>query len=151
MRRRAVVLWLLVSIMLGVAAWAGMAACKSACRARCAVALLELRPSRYGGQGVFATRAIPKNAVIEKCPYLKVKPDTHGIKDYVFQHSDGTHHMLVLGYGGMYNHSQDPNAMYAEKGDTMVYYATRDIPAHAEITISYGGEWWDTRTKSMIQ
>jgi len=145
MRRALALLALLFLVMIVV--WSGARVARSVCRAQC---LLELRPSRYGGQGVFATRPLRKGEVIEKCPYLKVKPDTHGIRDYVFEHSDGKHHMLVLGYGGMYNHSKQPNATYEENGDTMVYYATRDIPKNAEITISYGSGWWDTRTKSMI-
>lgn len=142
-RRAIAILAVLVLVLAAVCVVWGT----KACRARC---LLELRSSRYGGRGVFATRPVRKGAVLERCPYLKVKPGTHGIGDYVFEHSDGKHHMLVLGYGGMYNHSSRPNASYVEDGDMMVYYAMQNIPENAEITISYGGDWWDTRTKSMI-
>ena len=48
---------------------------------------------------------------------------------------------LALGYGSIYNHSETPNAAYEmEMPDIMVFRAKIDIPAGAEILISYHGQ-----------
>jgi SET domain-containing protein len=53
----------------------------------------------------------------------------------------------MLGYGSLYNHSDEPNAEYThEADDAYSFMAVRDIAAGEEITISYGDEWWETRS-----
>lgn len=102
------------------------------------------------GRGVFATRDIPKDEVIEVCPILELGPDDASgvLDDYVVSLGDesgGT--ALMLGYGSLYNHSEDPNAEYLlEADDAYSFNALRDIGAGEEITISYGKEWWTSRS-----
>jgi SET domain-containing protein len=101
------------------------------------------------GRGVFATAAISKGETIEVCPALAVDPDdANGVLlNYVVDpgdDSDGS--VLMLGYGSLYNHSEDPNAEYVYLADeAYAFEALRDIAAGEEITISYGAEWWETR------
>jgi SET domain-containing protein len=101
------------------------------------------------GRGVFATAAIAKGETIEVCPVLTVEAaDANGVlADYVVDlgdDSDGS--ALMLGYGSLYNHSENPNAEYVyESDEAYAFVATRDIAAGEEITISYSDEWWETR------
>ena len=101
------------------------------------------------GRGVFATQAIAKDEVIEICPILELGPDDASglLDDYVVNLGDdsgGT--ALMLGYGSLYNHSDDPNAEYLlEAEDAYSFCAIRDIAAGEQITISYGEDWWTTR------
>lgn len=107
------------------------------------------------GIGVFATEAIPADAVIERCPVLLVAPAdadkvTEGsLSGYVYDWGDGWHG-FALGYGSLYNHDPDPNAWYEQGEDerSLVFLARRPIPAGTEITIDYSGggtvELWFT-------
>jgi SET domain-containing protein len=47
---------------------------------------------------------------------------------------------MVLGFGSLYNHSNEANATYAPdlKNHMMTFSASRDIFPHEEITIHYG-------------
>ena len=52
----------------------------------------------------------------------------------------------MLGYGSLYNHSEDPNAEYIHQfDDAYAFAALRDIADGEEITISYSDAWWETR------
>jgi SET domain-containing protein len=101
------------------------------------------------GRGVIATADIATGETIELCPVLELgKGDASGLlDDYVMSlgdDSDGA--ALVLGYGSLYNHSEEPNAEYVhEADDAYSFVALRDIAAGEEVTISYGEEWWATR------
>jgi hypothetical protein len=46
---------------------------------------------------------------------------------------------LALGYGSLYNHSYEPNAMTVETGDELVLSAARKIRVGDEIYINYMG------------
>jgi SET domain-containing protein len=108
-----------------------------------------------GGRGVFALRDIPAGTLIERTPVLliprnqvfsadpKVRAASARISWYVFDWSGQTKRdyvALALGYGSIYNHSDDPNAAFEpEPPDTLAFRATRDIPADAEVFISYRG------------
>lgn len=99
------------------------------------------------GRGVFARAAIAKGETIELCPVLGLAEDDAGgvLNDYVVDDGDGGQ-VLMLGYGSLYNHSDDPNAEYVlEADDAYAFLATRDIAAGEEITITYGKDWWSTR------
>ena len=109
-----------------------------------------------GGRGVFARRDIPAGTLIERTPVLLV-PRNQVFSDnpvvraanariswYVFDWAGQTKRDYVavaLGYGSIYNHSDDPNAAFEpEPPDTLAFRAVRDIGAGAEIFISYRGE-----------
>ena len=111
---------------------------------------VSVRESRLGGRGIFADRGFEVGDVIEICPTLAAHGDQWGTStsDYVFsgtEHPD--HSVLVLGYGSLYQHSDDPNADHdLSDGDAvMTYTARRRIEKGDEITVDYGQEWWDSR------
>ena len=100
------------------------------------------------GRGVIATADIERGTTIEVCPILELaEGDASGLLDdytVAIDGSDGT--ALLLGYGSLYNHSDEPNAEYVEAADDAYsFVALRDIAAGEQITISYGEEWWRTR------
>ena len=101
------------------------------------------------GRGVFATRAVAAGETLELCPTLEVADgDVAGrLGDYVFRSGTNEENViLMLGFGMLYNHSFEPNAEYVEDEEGWIaFVATRPVEAGDEVTIDYGGEWWDTR------
>ena len=101
------------------------------------------------GRGVIAVAEIAQGETIEVCPILELaEGDASGLlEDYTVDLGDGSAGVsLLLGYGSLYNHSDEPNAEYvALADDAYSFVALRDIGAGEQITISYGEEWWRTR------
>jgi SET domain-containing protein len=105
--------------------------------------LVRIRSVPGKGRGVFATTAIKKGAIIERVPVVLV-PIQHlvgGLKNPTlstyFYLWDRKHVAICLGYGSIYNHSFDPNAVYVHGAMTMTYRARRNIAAGEEITVNY--------------
>ena len=109
---------------------------------------LEVREGRRG-RGVFAARAFAADDEIEVCPTVEVpRAEVKGVlADYVFDSERRRNAVvLVLGYGMLYNHSDDPNVEYEQDGAGVVtFFAARAIAPGEELTISYGREWWTKR------
>ena len=112
---------------------------------------LNIRVSQTGdrGRGVFATRKIAKDEMIERAPVIVVpeeqwdliEPTT--LRDYVFSWGDNDELAAVaLGYVSIYNHSYTPNAMYvqAPEYESIEIVALRDIEIGEEIVVNYNGE-----------
>ena len=112
---------------------------------------VEIRPSSIegAGLGVYATEKIGKYEVFERShiiPFhsvtLKHLYSIHGmphiLNDYTFQWKPGTV-CIVLGYGSIYNHSDEPNASYRslEEPECMEFYAIGPIEPGEEIRIKY--------------
>jgi SET domain-containing protein len=101
------------------------------------------------GRGVIAIAEIEEGETIEICPILELaEGDASGLlDDYTVSLGDSeAGAALLLGYGSLYNHSEEPNAEYiATADDAYSFVALRDIEAGEQITISYGEEWWRTR------
>ena len=101
------------------------------------------------GRGVIATAEIAQGETIEVCPLLELgEAESRGLlNDYTVSLGDDRPGVvLLLGYGSLYNHSDEPNAEYiAEAEDAYTFVALRDISVGEQITISYGEEWWATR------
>jgi SET domain-containing protein len=98
------------------------------------------------GRGVFCTEDLNEGDVIEICPVVVCPPkDTKQLDKTTLYHyyfmwgDDGKSAGLVLGYGAMYNHSYDPNAIYEAYYEDEIFkvIARRHIPANTEITINY--------------
>ena len=119
------------------------------------------------GLGVFATKEIKKYDLIEKCPvilfdrwilrhYYDQRDHNHIIADYIFQWPGGQNVAIALGNGSLYNHSDEPNAVwkytvkdrnliyggFCEAGihDSIDFYAKKDISAGEEIFTNYGSK-----------
>ncbi len=81
--------------------------------------------------------------VIEVCPVIVcplVEVEGLTLDPYSFLWGDDA--AIVLGYGSLYNHSYEPNAVYNREYDRkeIRFIAIRPLPAGAEITINYNGD-----------
>ncbi|MNH82772.1 SET domain protein [compost metagenome] len=113
--------------------------------------MIEIKISSLSGgefkRGVFATRNIVKGELIHEAPVIPYPNEQHEfiektiLSDYVFEY--GVNHTAVLlGYGSLFNHSYEPNAVYDINFEqhTFDFYAHTDIEAGEEILINYNGE-----------
>ena len=108
------------------------------------------------GWGVFAKQDIKSGELIEECPILTL-PILKGessplLIDYRFNWPQGVEweeQVVALGYGSLYNHSNNPNAFWTSSDSRrcFTFYATRDIKEGEEIFVWYGDEnyWNDGR------
>jgi len=102
------------------------------------------------GLGVFCSEDIKKDSIIEICPIIFIPEqqanviDQTILRDYYYYWYDGTgeHIAITLGYGSLYNHSYNPNAIYCKdyKRRVVEIKAIKDIPANTEITVNYNGD-----------
>lgn len=100
------------------------------------------------GRGVFTALDIEADELIELCPMIPM-PGAHiaildktALYDYYFLWQDDcTECAIALGYGSIYNHSDEPNAEYLMHfdSDQMSIVALRYIEAGEEITVNYHG------------
>jgi uncharacterized protein len=101
------------------------------------------------GRGVIATAEIAAGETIEVAPILELgEGDASGLlDDYTVSLGDDLPGVaLLLGYGSLYNHADEPNAEYVTVADdAYAFVALRDIEAGEQVTISYGEEWWRAR------
>ena len=112
---------------------------------------VEVKKSDDRGLGVFASEMISKHEMFESCPVIlfhKViiddyhrfhSTDRHILDDYVFKWRDGCL-AVALGYGSVYNHSNQSNATYrssANNNPRIEFIAKRDILPGEEIFIHY--------------
>jgi hypothetical protein len=117
---------------------------------------LVVAPCEYG-HGVFSTGDIPADTTIEECPFLRMKgAEFSGIvDDYVYhldeeKDDDGKEtwiYSFPLGWGCVYNHSDDPNTDYwiDTERNLIVFDTVKDISAGDQLFINYGKEWWEAR------
>ena len=110
---------------------------------------IEVKPSPIHRYGVFAKKDICINEVVEECPVVIFDKLTRNYQEALstgrsFQWSDDNC-VIALGYGSMYNHSEEPNAEFKSdyENEILSFIATKDIPAGAEVLISYGDTYWD--------
>ena len=99
--------------------------------------------------GVFTDSFIPKGTTIEIARTLKLKnehlfQDGNIMNDYVFK-LDDKHSLIALGFGSLFNHSENPLVSYKVTDGKVFYYTLQDVFPNDEITISYGDNWWKNR------
>jgi hypothetical protein len=100
------------------------------------------------GRGVFATRRFAKGELVERCPTVELPRSevTGRLNDYVYSSVNDGDVLVVLGYGMLYNHSENPNLEYTqERPSTIEFLALQTVRPGEELTIDYGDEWWETR------
>ncbi len=116
---------------------------------------LRVRPCEFGW-GVFTTKALPAATLVECAPFLILDlgaAQGPPLCDYVFRLSDDEasplydQRALVLGWGSLYNHADDPNLEYAmyEEQQLFEYTTRRPVRAGEQLFVSYGPRWWDDR------
>jgi SET domain-containing protein len=116
---------------------------------------IAVQDSPLHGQGVFALRDFAKGEILERCPYLVIDDDDLSdatrLQDYLFTSPDNPHdYLCVMGYGMMYNHSDDPNAEWQIDDDDLrfvCFIAKKAISVGDEILQDYGRDYWDTRAE----
>ena len=113
---------------------------------------IQVTPGK--GRGVFASRSISSNTVIEISPVLLFSKDeyeAHGkhtvLDHYTFKWKDGTsagRMALALGLGSLFNHSQHPNVSYTldTSTDSICYRTCCDVEEGEELCIYYGSQLW---------
>ncbi|GHB36959.1 SET domain-containing protein-lysine N-methyltransferase [Mongoliitalea lutea] len=122
-------------------------------------AKIQVRLSPIHGYGIFAVTDIDQDELIEESLLLELGLRNRlisdpVIKDYIFiksnpeeVHEYGSKVLLGLGYLGIYNHQDEPNA--AKKFDFLHnigrIYARRPILAGEEIVITYGKQYFRNR------
>jgi hypothetical protein len=104
-----------------------------------------VKPSVVHGYGVFATKDIPKNTLIEECYCIITDNVDPCFENYYF--AFGEKNTLPLGFGLIYNHAPHPKTTFDfnEAKKLMIIRSTQHIRAHEEIFISYGKDWFDAR------
>ncbi|KAG2100418.1 uncharacterized protein F5147DRAFT_710294 [Suillus discolor] len=109
-----------------------------------------IRTAQGKGRGVYASRIIPPQTVIEVSPVLLFTRNEyndygrHTILDhYVFKWRDGRM-ALALGLGSIFNHSSHPNVLYTidPAHQCIRYTSTRTINPEEEMCIFYGQNLW---------
>lgn len=97
---------------------------------------------KKAGFGVFAKKNIEKHEVIELSPFTEEEVCTDFTRKYAFcLPSKERVNAISLGYGSLFNHSENFNASWLfddQLKRLMLFYATRDINKNDEIYIHYG-------------
>jgi SET domain-containing protein len=116
---------------------------------------LEINLSPDKGWGVFATSPIFKGEIIEECPVLDIPKKAHQhipdlFIDYAFNSLiQNEPPVLLFGFGGLYNHSDIPNAkwnLHPQNNRIFQFTAIKDIKPKEEVYIYYEGEnYWTQR------
>tara|TARA_B100000575_G_C23105922_1_gene638350 strand:+ start:756 stop:1313 length:558 start_codon:yes stop_codon:yes gene_type:complete len=109
---------------------------------------IEIRFTKEKGYGVFATSDFKKGDIIEKCYCIpvveKFKDVPSFLKDYTFDYppkpKKAEMQVLPLGYGCIYNHSNENNANWENAKEHMYlnFIAVKDIKEGEEICTNYG-------------
>jgi len=111
---------------------------------------VEVRMTPRMGKGCFALERIEKNTLIESAPVILVHRDTfknlndynggtHKLSEYPFSWGIDGMCAISLGYGGIYNHSVNPNVVWRPQHEyeSLQYTTNRDIEAGEEIFVRY--------------
>lgn len=105
--------------------------------------LLEVKPTRKCGRGLFATRKIKKGEIVEISPVIELEAADSKytwLNCYVFGWTNDRTHVLALGLGSLFNHSCRPNVTYNPvfSNQTLIFVASRDILKGHQCFINYG-------------
>jgi len=112
----------------------------------------EYSKKSNGAYIVLAKTQFAKGEIVEISPVIFVGPETKAVprlKDYIFEIDKLKQiYGVVLGYGSLYTHSENPNITFAynSKNRQMYFIAARTINAGEELTINYGKDYWNERS-----
>ena len=105
-----------------------------------------------GDYTITAKTQFARGEIIEICPMIilpEIAKTIDKLKDIVFEiDKKKGQYALVLGYGSLYRHSEEPNVDYAynKRQKHMFFIANRPIQAMEELTINYGKDYWEERS-----
>jgi SET domain-containing protein len=104
-----------------------------------------VKKSKLHGYGVFAAKNFRKGEKIEACYFILSRGGDKVLEDYYFDANRKD--ALLTGFGSIYNHSNEPNAIYTLNVTKRIatFKAARAIRKGEEIFISYGEEWFKDR------
>lgn len=110
---------------------------------------IKFKDTGKRGRGVFAEKNFKKGDILEKAPVIKLTPKERKICEktilnfYIYPWKSLHDASVILGYGSVYNHSDDANAKWVPlyKSRVMKYVALKDIKKGEEITVNYNGPY----------
>jgi SET domain-containing protein len=111
---------------------------------------LYIGPSSISGRGVYAERRFRAGELVERCEVLRIPAAQLAavqqtvLSDYLFSCDDKSGDVsIALGYGSLYNHSDDANAEYVKdaQNNMIAITARRDIAPGEELTVTYQRFW----------
>ena len=107
---------------------------------------LEIKNTEHKGSGVFTTRDFREGDLIETCHVIECPEQDTALIDRTFLYNYyfnwGPKHdkvAIALGYGSLYNHSYEPNAIYIKdfKKNLLIFKCLKSIQKGEEITVHY--------------
>lgn len=109
---------------------------------------IKVAKSKVSGWGVFAKKKFAPGDLIDISICL-VKPNEEwstATEDYIF--SRGNYSAFALGNGGVFNHSNSPNARHelTARLKELHVFAVKPIEIGEEIFIHYGTQYFKTRS-----
>jgi len=113
---------------------------------------VEYSKRANGSYTVIAKTQFAKGEIVEIAPVLFVGPETKAVprlKDYIFEIDKMKQiYGVVLGYGSLYRHNENPNITFAynSKNRQMYFISARTINAGEELYIDYGKDYWAERS-----
>lgn len=121
--------------------------------------IIETNPKLYvkhidnnKGMGVYTNSKILKGDVVENCYSIPVNISIKEYQVFFFQFN-GTDTLLPLGYGCIYNHSENPNISWEIldfQKRIIRFFAIKDIEPDTELCHNYGSGYWLTNEKKLI-
>lgn len=100
------------------------------------------------GFGVFSTKNIVSNTVIEHSPYSscwssKWQETPEDLRKIVFSYpKNSDNYVIGLGYISIYNHSDNNNADWFTTEGGLLIRSIKDIKMGEEVFINYGHAYW---------
>lgn len=101
------------------------------------------------GFGVFANQFIEKDELVEDCYSLLIHNTSTDYEPYYFYFKGDTK-LLPLGFGCIYNHSNNPNITWKvidENNKIIRFIAINDINIGEELCHNYGPNYWKNKNK----
>lgn len=107
---------------------------------------LYFAPSDIHGRGVYCSHPISEGDVIEICPVIVLPHEeidllSHSLlyEYYYLWGEQRDQCAIALGFGSLYNHSQNPNTEFVPDygDDTIIFIALENIDAGEEILVDY--------------
>lgn len=115
---------------------------------------LNIAPTASMGRGVFTSKPLKKNTVVEIAPVIVMSNEDRKLldqtllHDYIFEWGHQKDQCsMALGYVPLYNHSYKSNCEYEMNYDDQLITikTVRAIQAGEELFINYNGDWNDAK------